>query len=139
MDFTSLIIQHEEIKESICRHPLTAMIPCYESFELHKGDVSIYLAILIGGLVSMLITNVFCYQGIYLENDIDKASPVIFHAIVVVGYGKENGIDYFLIKNSWGPPWGMGGYGKVGSHLLYLFKHPIIGDDDFFYSRRGQA
>merc|ERR1719193_110120 len=32
------------------------------------------------------------------------------HAITVVGYGRDRGVDYWLIKNSWGPSWGENGF-----------------------------
>merc|ERR1712212_98754 len=35
------------------------------------------------------------------------------HAITVVGYGREGGLDYWLIKNSWGPYWGENGFIKL--------------------------
>jgi len=42
------------------------------------------------------------------------------HAVTAVGYGTENGVDYFIAKNSWGAGWGEGGFFKMKAGICSI-------------------
>jgi hypothetical protein len=49
------------------------------------------------------------FKGVFNKCSTTK----INHAVTVVGYGTQNGMPYWLVKNSWGPNWGDNGYIRI--------------------------
>jgi C1A family cysteine protease len=48
-----------------------------------------------------------------------NSQPNIDHAVVLVGYGSQNGQDYYILRNSWGTSWGENGYQRIARGTQY--------------------
>ncbi len=57
--------------------------------------------------------NDFYYYKSGIYGDYALCALNINHAMQAVGFGVENGVEYTLIRNSWGTSWGLAGYIKV--------------------------
>jgi KDEL-tailed cysteine endopeptidase len=78
-----------------------------------KTDAALMAAVAqqpVSGAVTAINMGFFLYRsGVVSAN----CNGRLDHAITIVGYGAEGGMDYWLVKNSWGKYWGDNGYVKI--------------------------
>lgn len=66
-------------------------------------------------------------QNIYDWNGVGER--IGGHAVVIDGWGEEDGVKYWWIRNSWGPDWGIDGYFKMvrGKNCCRIEENVITG------------
>jgi cathepsin B len=87
------------------------------------------MAIMEGGPIESAFT---VYQdfmnyksGVYIQHsDVEMGG----HAIKVVGWGVDNGVDYFIVYNSWGTDWGMNGLFWIGTNQCGIDQNGYAGE-----------
>ena len=86
----------------------------YSSFE-NTTEVALQWGVATGGPWSVAIHAGVEFQsysnGVFDDPDCDGND--LNHGVTIVGYGNQDGKDYWLVKNSWGEGWGEGGYIKM--------------------------
>ncbi|XP_067033013.1 uncharacterized protein [Acropora muricata] len=68
----------------------------------------------------------FYSWGVYDNPECDNSSTR--HTVLVIGYGKEKGVPYWLVKNSWSSSWGIDGYIKLAwkDNICGVTKNPVV-------------
>ena len=85
---------------------------CYEIEENNQMDLKMALH---EQPVSVAIDASTPYFQMYSGGIIDssKCGTDLDHAVFLIGYGTENGVDYWLLRNSWSDSWGDNGTFKI--------------------------
>jgi KDEL-tailed cysteine endopeptidase len=86
-------------------------------YNVPAGDMDALLDALVNGPVSVAIeadTFVFQFYRSGVFNNTGCGTD-LDHGVTAVGYGNENGQNYYIVRNSWGASWGMSGYIKIAA------------------------
>ncbi|KAM9777320.1 procathepsin L-like [Neosynchiropus ocellatus] len=101
-------------QDNPCRfNPALVVAQCTGVMNIRANEVDLMNAVGSVGPVSALIDASHrswaqYKSGVYDEPACSSTRPT--HAVLIVGYGTHQGKDYWLVKNSEGVNWGMGGY-----------------------------
>ncbi|XP_072338901.1 procathepsin L-like [Scyliorhinus torazame] len=105
-------------KESTCKYNSKhSATTCHGSNFVARGnEVALAEAVATVGPISVAIDGKqhsfqFYRSGVYYEPNCNNF--VINHGVLIVGYGSENGQNYWIVKNSFGLWWGDKGYIKM--------------------------
>jgi len=99
-------------KDGTCRLGQTAAATLTKYVDVATNSESALLAAANIAPVSVAIqasSQVFQFYKSGILSD-PKCGQNLDHGVLLVGYGTENGHDYYIVKNSWGSSWGEGGY-----------------------------
>lgn len=100
--------------DGTCRYDSSQVVTKVSTYHSISDEESLLEAVATQGPVAAAIdaTYITFYDsGVYSSSQC--SADELNHGVLIVGYGTENGQDYWLIKNSWGSSWGDAGYFKL--------------------------
>ncbi len=110
-------------------------VKSYKSIQ--SGDVDGHIAALQNQPISIAIaaasSTFMLYKGGIISSS--ACGTNVDHAVNLIGYGSENGQDFWIIRNSWGTSWGERGYFRVARSsrdgpgvcgILKMSSYPIL-------------
>lgn len=67
-------------------------------------------------------------SGIFTSKTCNLEGGQINHAVLVIGYGSENSVSYWLVRNSWSEKFGENGYFRIlrDAKMCNLGVHPAL-------------
>jgi C1A family cysteine protease len=105
-------------QKASCRHnPNARVVQLNNAYRFSGENLLRSFTSAYGPMVVLMYTNTRSFQsyrgGIYSEPLCNNFRGRYDHAMLVVGYGSQNGIPFWIVKNTWGTRWGENGYIRV--------------------------
>jgi len=99
-----------------CQYDLSSLTPVasisgYDNLPSNDQDAVMSHIANVGPLAISVAANTFkdYHGGIFTGCDYDE-NIQLNHGVQLVGYGSEDGTDFWIVRNSWGSGWGESGY-----------------------------
>jgi len=102
-----------------CLYDLSSLTPVasitgYDNLQPNSQDAVINHIATVGPLAISVAASTFKdYHGGIFDGCPYDQNIALNHAVQLVGYGSEEGVDYWIVRNSWGPNWGEDGYIRI--------------------------
>jgi len=101
-----------------CRYqPAMGQVAVSNYYKVQPYSVAQLKAAISQGPVSVIIQadqDVFMhYQGGVINSA--QCGTQLDHAVTAIGYGNENGQDYYIVRNSWNAGWGEAGHVRIAA------------------------
>ncbi|KAG2498163.1 hypothetical protein HYH03_003920 [Edaphochlamys debaryana] len=106
------------------KHPNRSPVPVAAKFASYvhvapRDEQAVMEALYLHGPLAVVLDGsepdlTFYAEGVYHNKDCGQALEDTDHVVVLVGYGTTpEGVDYWIIRNSWSKYWGMDGYARI--------------------------
>jgi len=123
--------------DGTCSFDITKSVAKITSYVNLDGTEDAFTQALVKGPVATAVncqpqSFVYYQSGIYDDPECSPAVDQINHGIVVVGYGVQDNVNYYILKNSWTSAWGIQGYmllarnGKNTCGIATYGTYPVI-------------
>jgi len=117
-DAFSYLIKNQVCSKSSTRFPITVNNFYVVSQSEYSMKYALYMygpiaSALNAGLLQTYKGGIIDFENYAPGTDCPNTTADVNHAVIIVGYGTENGVDYWKVKNSWGPTWGEKGYFRI--------------------------
>lgn len=138
-------------KEGKCKfNPKNVVANCTGFIDIKSGDEdALKEAVASVGPVSIAIDvtedKFMLYKdGVFVDNTCSNGQDDLNHGVLVVGYGSDDsiasgkrkeGLEFWIVKNSWGPKWGEEGYIRMARNKNNMCgvstsaSYPLVKDD----------
>ena len=120
-------------QDGTCKNGMSAAATLSSFVDVAQGsEADLMKAVNLGPVSIAIEADQQCFQfysgGILSDS---SCGMQLDHGVLVVGYGTENNVDYWIVKNSWGASWGESGYirlirGKNECGIAQAASYPVV-------------